>query len=181
MRRRDDIVPIWLMALAGALTTCLAATSANTAIITVHADGSGDYPTIQAAIDAAVAGDEVVLATGTYTGAGNIDVDPRLTPDGHLRSDSPCIDAGQNPAAPQPVNFGEKSKFLQVRANQDTSNEEYSAKGEQKMKSATGTAISSLLLPVFSVMLAATPAPADVIFVAAGATGANNGASWTDA
>lgn len=27
-------------------------------------------------------------------GENNIDVDPRLTPDGHLRGDSPCIDAG---------------------------------------------------------------------------------------
>lgn len=27
-------------------------------------------------------------------GPGNIDMDPRLTPDGHLRADSPCVDAG---------------------------------------------------------------------------------------
>ena len=33
-----------------------------------------NYPTIQAAIAAAVDGDEVVLAAGTYTGAGNRDV-----------------------------------------------------------------------------------------------------------
>ena len=33
-------------------------------------------------------------------GAGNIDVDPLLTPDGHLRSGSPCIGAGAMPGAP---------------------------------------------------------------------------------
>jgi len=44
-------------------------------IITVKADGSGDFVTIQAAIDAAVNGDVVVLQAGTYTGSGNRDID----------------------------------------------------------------------------------------------------------
>ncbi len=35
----------------------------------------GDYPTIQAAIDAAAAGDEVLLADGVYSGPGNVDLD----------------------------------------------------------------------------------------------------------
>lgn len=45
------------------------------AIYAVRADGSGDYPTIQAAIDAAAAGSIVELADGTYTGDGNRDID----------------------------------------------------------------------------------------------------------
>ncbi|TFG48391.1 MAG: DUF1565 domain-containing protein, partial [Candidatus Brocadiia bacterium] len=44
------------------------------AVITVKADGTGDYPTIQAAIDAAGSGDTVVAADGTYTGTGNCNI-----------------------------------------------------------------------------------------------------------
>ena len=43
--------------------------------ITINADGTGDYPTIQAAIDDANDGDEIVLTPGTYTGTGNRDID----------------------------------------------------------------------------------------------------------
>jgi len=39
--------------------------------ITVNWDGSGDYTTIQPAIDAASDNDEIVVADGTYTGEGN--------------------------------------------------------------------------------------------------------------
>lgn len=35
----------------------------------------GDYATIQAAVEAAVYGDEVVLADGTYSGEGNYNID----------------------------------------------------------------------------------------------------------
>ena len=41
----------------------------------VKADGSGDYATIQDAIDNATAGDEVVLQPGNYTGDGNRDIE----------------------------------------------------------------------------------------------------------
>jgi len=43
--------------------------------ITVNAIGTGDHPTIQAAIDDANDGDEIVLLSGTYTGNGNRDID----------------------------------------------------------------------------------------------------------
>ena len=41
----------------------------------VRPDGSGGFPTIQSAINAAVAGDTVLLAAGTFTGPGNRNID----------------------------------------------------------------------------------------------------------
>jgi hypothetical protein len=40
----------------------------------VNPDGTGDFPTIQAAVNAAVNGDVIELGDGTFTGAGNRDV-----------------------------------------------------------------------------------------------------------
>lgn len=40
-------------------------------------DGTGDHPTIQAAVDAATPGDLILLEDGVYSGAGNRDVDLR--------------------------------------------------------------------------------------------------------
>ncbi|MBE0536854.1 MAG: right-handed parallel beta-helix repeat-containing protein [Phycisphaerae bacterium] len=42
--------------------------------INVSPDGSGEYPTIQAAVDAAADGDVIVLADGVYSGEGNCGV-----------------------------------------------------------------------------------------------------------
>jgi hypothetical protein len=40
----------------------------------VRPDGTGDFPTIQAAINASVNGDVIELADGTFTGPGNRDI-----------------------------------------------------------------------------------------------------------
>ena len=52
---------------------CLA-TPAWSATYTVKPNGQGDYPTIQAAIDAAQDGDVILLKNGTFRGAGNRDL-----------------------------------------------------------------------------------------------------------
>jgi hypothetical protein len=61
-----------------ALITVLSAVTASSSladIIYVKADGTGDYPTIQSAIDASVNGDTIIVADGIYTGDGNHDID----------------------------------------------------------------------------------------------------------
>jgi len=62
----------WLSVLALALLALATAAPAKT--IRVDPDGNGDFPTIQAAIDAAQSGDTIVLEEGVYTGAGNRDI-----------------------------------------------------------------------------------------------------------
>ena len=49
--------------------------SAHAAVHVVHPDGTGDFPTIQAALDAATAGDTIELSDGFFTGDGNRDLD----------------------------------------------------------------------------------------------------------
>jgi parallel beta-helix repeat protein len=49
--------------------------SARAATYLVRPNGMGDFPTIQAGIHAAVDGDVLLLADGTFAGAGNRDID----------------------------------------------------------------------------------------------------------
>jgi len=53
---------------------CFLPTIASAAIYLVRPDGTGDFPTIQAAINAAAWGDVIELADGEFTGEGNRDI-----------------------------------------------------------------------------------------------------------
>ncbi|MCA9759458.1 MAG: right-handed parallel beta-helix repeat-containing protein [Candidatus Eisenbacteria bacterium] len=57
--------------LASALLLSVGASASIAATYTVLPDGSGDYPTIQAALTAASTGDTILLGDGIFTGAGN--------------------------------------------------------------------------------------------------------------
>lgn len=56
------------------LTALLPSLNPNAATLIVYPDGSGNYATIQAAINAAVDGDSVLLADGTFRGRSNRDI-----------------------------------------------------------------------------------------------------------
>ncbi len=60
----------WLLVIGG-LISAFTLGPASAAEYVVLPDGSGDFPTIQAAIDAAVDGDQILLAYGRFTGPGN--------------------------------------------------------------------------------------------------------------
>jgi predicted outer membrane repeat protein len=66
--------------LVAAAILVLSAGSARTAVHIVKPDGSGEYPTIQAAVDGIALGDTVGLATGVFTGAGNVNVNFHARP-----------------------------------------------------------------------------------------------------
>ena len=68
--RRGSRVPLLSAAVVFATVLAAAAPSSST-IIRVKPDGSGDYPTIQAAVDAATHGDVIELGDGVFTGPGN--------------------------------------------------------------------------------------------------------------
>jgi hypothetical protein len=57
------------------LGVLLQAAPGGAATYVVRPDGSGDYPNIQAAINASASGDVIELTDGTFTGTGNRDVD----------------------------------------------------------------------------------------------------------
>ncbi len=64
-----------MVALLAAACLLALGTQAPAATYLVRANGSGDYATIQAALDAVVDTDIIELANGTYDGAGNRDID----------------------------------------------------------------------------------------------------------
>jgi len=72
--------------------------------LVVEADGTGDFPTIQAAIDDADVWDEVVLGDGVFTGEGNRDIDyggRRITVRSVGGDPARCIiDCGGSPGEP---------------------------------------------------------------------------------
>ncbi|MGD9547122.1 MAG: right-handed parallel beta-helix repeat-containing protein [Candidatus Krumholzibacteriia bacterium] len=84
------------------LAVLLAAGPAISAEQTVRPDGSGDRPTIQAALDAAADGDLIRLAPGVYGGPGNLDLDFRgkaVTLLGDEEAPETCVlDLGTAPA-----------------------------------------------------------------------------------
>ena len=55
----------------------IAATLCQARTIYVDANGTGDYPTIQAAVTDSNTGDVIILQPGTYTGVGNRDIDSK--------------------------------------------------------------------------------------------------------
>jgi hypothetical protein len=72
--------------------------------IIVNALGTGDYPTIQAAIDSAAVWDEVILEDGVHSGPGNRDLDfggKRLTVQSASGNPASCvIDCDGSPSDP---------------------------------------------------------------------------------
>jgi len=54
---------------------CIGINPVTPGVYQVNADGSGDFATIQAGLDAVPAGSEIVLAGGTYSGPGNRGLD----------------------------------------------------------------------------------------------------------
>jgi len=72
---------------------CVAAVSARAAVLPVHPDGSGPYPSLQAAVDAAAPGDTVELAPGEYRQTAVVD-QKHLTVRGRDGAGPTVIDMG---------------------------------------------------------------------------------------
>lgn len=63
----------WLLTIASGMPT-------RAAVLVVEADGSGAYPTIQSAVDAAALGDTIELGDGKFDGPGNTEITIPLGP-----------------------------------------------------------------------------------------------------
>ncbi len=66
---------LWFLTLLTLFSLFALLGSASAATLTVALDGSGQYTTIQTAINASQNGDTVLIADGIYTGPGNVDLD----------------------------------------------------------------------------------------------------------
>ncbi|MFC1573072.1 right-handed parallel beta-helix repeat-containing protein [Candidatus Eisenbacteria bacterium] len=71
--RLVKILTACLVILPAAISALATSSSATTHL--VNPEGTGDYPTIHAAIGAAAPGDTVALTNGTFTGPGNKNID----------------------------------------------------------------------------------------------------------
>lgn len=88
----------------GTLASVSLVTASPAEVLQVAADGTGEYATIQSAVDAAADGDVVLLSPGTYQGDGNRDVD-LLGKTIVIRSESgspddTIVDCGSTPGDP---------------------------------------------------------------------------------
>jgi hypothetical protein len=84
---------VFMLAYLSAAIVCLGNT------INIDANGTGDFATIQAAVNAAVNGDTIVLQPGTYRGYGNINIDfmgKAITVRGATNDPNNCIIDCQN-------------------------------------------------------------------------------------
>ncbi|MFH1501871.1 MAG: right-handed parallel beta-helix repeat-containing protein [Candidatus Eisenbacteria bacterium] len=74
MRTANAVVHLRVVCLCVVFTLALAHGAAFATTYVVNPEGTGDFATIQAAVDSAGTGDVILLADGTYTGPGNRDI-----------------------------------------------------------------------------------------------------------
>lgn len=91
-----------LLAASGALQT------ARSSTYLIKPDGTGDFPTIQAAVDSSADGDEILLADGSFQGEGNTGVDflgKAITIRSVSGSPSACLLSGNSGAPCDGIKF----------------------------------------------------------------------------